>query len=119
MPANLAALDQLRHALPDLIRLGTSSWTYPGWHDLVYHRKYPKTGAGARMLEEYASFPLFRTVGIDSTFYRPPSEATLRRYAGYLPPHFPCCSKVWDQITVHTHSDARSPQLGGGRCGAI
>ena len=115
MPANLAALDQLRAALPDLIRLGTSSWTYPGWHDLVYHRSYPRTGAGARMLEEYAAFPLFRTVGIDSTFYRPPSEATLRRYAGYLPPHFPCCSKVWDQITVYTHSDARSPQHGGER----
>jgi len=115
MPVNHAALEDLRRALPDLIRLGTSSWTYPGWHDLVYHRSYPKTGAAARMLEEYARFPLFRTVGIDSTFYRPPSEKTLLQYDRYLPPGFPCCSKVWDQITVHTHSDARNPSLGGER----
>lgn len=113
MPVNRAALERLRQTLPDLVFLGTSSWTYPGWHDVVYHRTYPKTGASARMLEEYARFPLFRTVGIDSTFYRPPSENTLRQYARYLPPDFPCCSKVWDQITVHTHSDARNPRLGG------
>jgi uncharacterized protein YecE (DUF72 family) len=65
------------------------------------------------MLEEYARFPLFRTVGIDSTFYRPPAESTLEAYARALPPGFPCLSKVWDQITVHTHSEPRNPRHAG------
>ena len=38
------------------------------------------------MLEEYAAFPLFRTVGIDSSFYAPPEEEVLRSYAEHLPP---------------------------------
>ncbi len=115
MTVNLQALEQLRASLPDLIHLGTSSWTYPGWRGLVYSRDYPKSGAGPKMLEEYARFPLFRTVGIDSTFYRPPTENTLRRYADALPPGFPCLSKVWDQITVHRHSKARNPSHTGER----
>ena len=110
---NLQALEQLRASLPDLIHLGTSSWTYPGWRGLVYSRDYPKTGAGPRMLEEYARFPLFSTVGIDSTFYRPPTENTLHRYADALPPDFPCLSKVWDRITVHRHSEPRNPAHAG------
>ena len=39
-------------------------------------------GAPARMLEEYAAFPLFRTVGIDSSFYAPPTEEVLRGLCG-------------------------------------
>jgi uncharacterized protein YecE (DUF72 family) len=65
------------------------------------------------MLEEYARFPLFRTVGIDSSFYRPPAPNTLQAYAKALPPGFLCVSKVWDQITVHTHAGNRE----GGRAG--
>ena len=113
MAPNIQALEQLGAALPSLIRFGTSSWTYPGWQGVVYSRSYPKTGAGPRMLQEYARFPLFRTVGIDSTFYRPPTEATLRRYADALPAGFPCLSKVWDQVTVHTHSEPRNPLHAG------
>ena len=65
------------------------------------------------MLEEYGRFPLFRTVGIDSTFYAPPTEETLEGWARYLPPGFPCVSKVWDQITVQTHAKARNPGRAG------
>jgi uncharacterized protein YecE (DUF72 family) len=100
-------LRDLAARLPDVLRFGASSWTYPGWKGLVYQRDYPKTGASAAMLEEYARFPLFRTVGIDSTFYAPPTPAMLQSYARALPPGFPCVSKVWDRITVHTFPDAR------------
>ena len=106
-------LERLASALPALIRFGTSTWTYPGWQGLVYHRKYPKSGASARMLGEYARFPLFRTVGIDSSFYAPPEPKTLQAYAEALPADFPCVSKVWDQVTVHTHAKARQPALAG------
>lgn len=92
----------LAAALPDSIRFGTSSWTYPGWTGLIYAGAYPASGAGARMLGEYARWPLFRTVGIDSFFYRPPSARTLASYAAQLPPGFPCLSKVWERITART-----------------
>jgi uncharacterized protein YecE (DUF72 family) len=88
--------------LPEGIRLGTSSWNYPGWRGLVYQRDYGARGASAAMLAEYARFPLFRTVGIDSSFYGPPTDSTLRAYADALPPGFPCVSKVWQELTVHT-----------------
>jgi uncharacterized protein YecE (DUF72 family) len=88
------------------VRFGASSWNYPGWGGLVYHREYEGRGASARMLEEYAAFPLFRTVGIDSSFYAPPTEETLAAYDRSLPPGFPCVSKVWNQLTVHTFSKA-------------
>ncbi|HEU4698716.1 MAG TPA: DUF72 domain-containing protein [Gemmatimonadales bacterium] len=108
-------LRELRAELPVQVRFGTSSWTYPGWQGLVYHRPYPKTGAAARMLEEYARFPLFGTVGIDSSFYTPPTPDTLARYAEHLPAGFPCVSKVWDELTVHTHTKAKNPARAGQR----
>jgi len=95
------------------VRFGASSWNYPGWAGLVYHREYQGRGASARMLQEYAAFPLFRTVGIDSSFYAPPTEETLGSYARYLPPGFPCVSKVWNQLTVHTFTKAQDRARAG------
>jgi len=106
-------LIRLRDGLPPQVHFGTSSWTYPGWQDLVYSKPYPATGAVDRMLEEYARFPLFSTVGIDSSFYAPMTPKTLASYAAVLPDGFRCVSKVWDRITVHTFSKAREKTRGG------
>ena len=106
-------LRALAARLPAEIRFGASSWNYPGWRGLVYHREYEGRGVSARMLEEYAAFPLFRTVGIDSSFYAPPTQAVLEAYASHLPPGFPCVSKVWNQITVQTFSKAQDKARGG------
>jgi len=108
-----AELERVAARVPPTVMFGTSTWTYPGWTGLVYHRNYPRNPPAARMLEEYARFPLFRTVGIDSTFYRPPSAETLQAYARALPRGFPCVSKVWDQVTVHTFSGVRHEGMGG------
>ncbi|MBM4185832.1 MAG: DUF72 domain-containing protein [Gemmatimonadetes bacterium] len=106
-------LTRLAAAVPDVVRFGTSTWTYPGWTGLVYHRSYPASGAAAGMLAEYARFPLFRTVGIDASFYGPPKPETLRRWAAALPADFRCVSKVWERITVHTWSSPRDPARHG------
>ncbi len=108
-------IERLAAALPPLIRFGTSSWTYPGWSGLVYHEEYPSTGASAAMLAEYARWPLFRTVGIDSFFYRPASAKVLTSYAEALPEGFPCLSKVWDRITAHTFANPREKARWGQR----
>ncbi len=111
--AGMTGLAALAAKVPPLIRFGTSTWTYPGWRGLVYSRDYPKTGASAAMLEEYAQFPLFRTVGIDSFFYAPPSTRTLDQYAAALPPDFPCVMKVWDRLTVETFEGPRDRAVRG------
>ncbi len=109
-PANLRALVQ---RVPDNIRFGTSTWTYDGWAGEVYHRDY-KGAQPAKRLEEYARYPMFRTVGIDSAFYDPPSEETLAAYAKALPLGFPCVSKVWDRITARRfNQDRRWGNLAG------
>jgi hypothetical protein len=60
------------------VRLGTRPWAYEGWHGLVYQRIYPKSRFSQDTLTEYAGYEmdgivLFRTVGIDHSFYRPAS----------------------------------------------
>ncbi len=83
-----------------LIRLGTSTWTYPEWKDIVYHKPYNKKSIRTESLAEYAAFPPFSTVGIDNTFYAPPNPFIFEAYAKYLPEGFRCVSKVWQEITV-------------------
>lgn len=105
----------LARTLPPNVRFGTSTWTYDGWAGDVYHRRY-RGPQPAKRLEEYIRYPLFRTVGIDSAFYDPPSEEELQSYARALPSAFPCVSKVWDRITAKRLSqDAGQPGLAGMR----
>ena len=93
----------------DLIKFGTSTWTYEGWQGLVYHRQYAKTKFSQECLGEYCQYlyqgePLFRTVGNDSTFYRPPSANQLRRYLNQIPEGFEMCFKVWEELTIPTYA---------------
>jgi uncharacterized protein YecE (DUF72 family) len=111
--AGTTDFERLRARIPSLVRFGTSTWNYPGWRGLVYHRDYGPKGAAARMLKEYAAFPLFGTVGIDSSYYGPPTEAVLRGYAENLPAGFPCISKVWSQLTIHTFTKAQDREKAG------
>jgi len=111
-PSDLVALGS---RIAASIKFGTSTWTYDGWAGEVYHRAY-RGPQPARRLEEYARYPLFRTVGIDSAFYEPPSEEVLAAYARALPAGFPCLSKVWDRITARRfNQDPRWGNLAGQR----
>jgi len=115
LPEPGAEVTALARQLPPTVRFGTSTWTYDGWFGDVYHRHYRGPQPALR-LEEYARYPLFRTVGIDSAFYDPPSEKELESYARALPPGFPCVSKVWDRITAkRLGQDAPQPGLAGMR----
>src|SRR5437879_6510997 len=115
LPPPSPELVQLGRGIPPGIRFGTSTWTYDGWFGDVYHRRY-RGPQPAQRLEEYGRYPLFRTVGIDSVFYDPPSHETLAAYAKALPPGFPCVSKVWDRITARRfNQDRRWANLAGER----
>lgn len=92
------------------LRLGTSSWAYEGWQGLVYHRTYPKNRFSQDTLAEYASYsvngaPLFQTVGIDHSFYRPAGVKQLTHYAEQVPESFWFCSKVWEEITIPAYAN--------------
>lgn len=89
-----AAVRALADQIPPAIRFGTSSWSFPGWSGLVYRRPRRQTDLARDGLIEYARYPLFRTVGIDRSYYAPLTPDDLRRYAAQLPPGFPCCAKV-------------------------
>jgi uncharacterized protein YecE (DUF72 family) len=90
--------------LPSLIRFGGSSWTYRGWSNIIYFSSYKNEREFKRnCLGEYAKFPWFRTVGIDSAFYSPLSSKLLHEYAAQVPANFQWVSKVWERITIPTY----------------
>ncbi len=101
--------------LSPLIRFGTSTWTYEGWQGQVYKKQYAKSVFARECLGEYCQYqyndePLFRTVGNDSTFYRPPTTNQLRRYLNQIPEDFEMCFKVWEEITIPSY--AKQPRYG-------
>ena len=75
-------------ALPDEIRLGTSSWFFPGWRGLVYEGLHPQPALSKKGLAAYAQIPLLRTVSLDRTFYAPISAMEYARYASQVPDDF-------------------------------
>ena len=74
--------------LPTDIRLGTSSWFFPGWRGLVYEGVHPQTALSKKGLAAYAQIPLLRTVSLDRTFYAPITTVEYARYAAQVPDHF-------------------------------
>lgn len=74
--------------LPPEIRLGTSSWFFPGWRGLVYEGVHPQVTLSRKGLEAYARIPLLRTVSLDRTFYAPLSALEYARYASQVPDDF-------------------------------
>ncbi len=74
--------------LPLDLRLGTSSWSFPGWEGLVYDGSYRETTLARDGLVAYAKHPLMRTVSIDRTFYAPIPVVEYARYASQVPEGF-------------------------------
>jgi uncharacterized protein YecE (DUF72 family) len=82
------ALTTLARRLPAGLRLGTSSWSFPGWAHLVYAGPEPKAVLSRDGLTAYARHPLFGTVGVDSGFYAPLDAHRLARWAAQVPADF-------------------------------
>jgi len=74
--------------LPTDIRLGTSSWFFPGWRGLVYDGVHPQVALSRKGLAAYAEIPLLRTVSLDRTFYAPLTAVEYQRYAHQVPDAF-------------------------------
>jgi uncharacterized protein YecE (DUF72 family) len=79
---------QLRDALPPSLRLGTSSWSYPGWIGSVWAQEYSPQKLSKQGLRAYAQHPLLRTVSLDRAFYQPLSADQYAAYAAQVPEDF-------------------------------
>jgi uncharacterized protein YecE (DUF72 family) len=84
----LALADRLQERFGDRLRLGTSSWHFPGWAGLVWDRGYPAATLSRHGLPAYAAHPLLRTVSLDRSFYRPLGADAYRGLATQVPAGF-------------------------------
>lgn len=100
-------------ALPDTVRLGTSSWSFPGWKGIVWRdavsdRKLSRDGLAA-----YARHPLLRCVGLDRTHYAPMAVDQYRAYAAQVPESFRFLVKAHEATTIRRWPD--HPRYGARR----
>jgi uncharacterized protein YecE (DUF72 family) len=105
----LAQLPEHIHALsrrlpPDL-RMGTSSWSFTGWTNLVWNRTVSQRTVAREGLPIYARHPLFRTVGLDRTYYGPMTSEQLAALRVGLPDDFRVLAKAHAECTTCTFPD--------------
>ena len=110
LDARYARLAATAAALPLTLRMGTSSWSFPGWRGIVYPSAATASELSRHGLRDYARHPLLRTVGIDRSYYGPVPEEDLRRYADQLPDDFLCCVKAPGAITAYMIKASPRPQ---------
>jgi len=103
VPEDLAALAV---KLPPQLRLGTSSWSFPGWRDLVYDRTATTAQLARHGLAAYAKHPLLRAVGIDRSYYAPLSATDFAAYAGAVGPDFRFLVKACNACTSPVMHDS-------------
>jgi len=100
---------QLQTRLADLanqqVRVGTSSWKYPGWCGTIYEEeryltrgKFSESRFNRDCLSEYAE--TFPAVCVDAGYYRFPTEKYLTGLAEQVPDSFHFGFKVTDEITI-------------------
>lgn len=100
-----AELAALAAGLPARLRLGTSSWSFPGWAGLVYAGPATKAVLSRDGLTAYARHPLLGTVGVDSGFYAPLDAGRLARWAAQVPADFRFLVKAPAAVTQHRQRD--------------
>jgi uncharacterized protein YecE (DUF72 family) len=86
--------------LPPEVRLGTSSWSFPGWKGLVYRDEHSEAVLARRGLAAYAAHPLFGSVGLDRTFYAPVGADVMAAYAAAVPARFRFLVKAHEALAL-------------------
>ena len=89
----------LARQLPQGVRLGTSSWHFPGWRGIVWADTVAPGDLSRQGLAAYSQYPLFSSVGIDRSFYAPLSPRQYAAYAEQVPERFRFVVKAPSLIT--------------------
>lgn len=95
-----AQLTKMAEHLPQQIFFGTSSWAFEGWRGLVFASDAPKSKLSRHGLTAYAQHPLFRSVGLDRTYYAPITTSDFATYADMVPDHFRFLVKAHELCTL-------------------
>lgn len=95
-------LQSLAEQLPPKVHIGTSTWSFPGWRDIVYGDEYSSAKLSRDGLNALGAHPLLRCVSIDRSFYGPLSIADYARYASQVPAHFRFIVKAPASVTDAT-----------------
>lgn len=98
-----AADIELAARLPAELRLGTMSWSYPAWANLVYAGSHSTAVLAEAGLTAYAKHPLLRAVEIDRSYYGPLPSSTYRAYADQTPADFRFLVKAHEDCTVQRY----------------
>lgn len=94
-----APVADLAASLPRNLHMGTSSWSFPGWKEIVWGGDYAENRLAKEGLAAYARHPLLRSVSIDRSFYRPLSASQYAAYAAQVPDDFRFVVKAPSVIT--------------------
>ena len=97
-----------------MIRFGPAGWSYPDWAGVVYPEPRPR---GFDPLAHLARY--FDTVEVNSTFYRPPSPETPRRWARRVSVNarFKFTAKLWQRFTHQRESAWTQDEVDAVRAG--
>ncbi len=101
----LASIDSELHTigakLLQSIRLGTSSWSFPGWRGIVWESASSTAVLARDGLATYAKHPLLRTVGLDKTYYKPAPREEFARLRAQVTDDFRFLVKAHEALTRH------------------
>lgn len=106
------ALRALAARLPRSMRLGTSTWSFPGWRGIVWSRGSGLERLAREGLPAYAAHPIFRTVGLDRNFYRALSASQFSALAAQVPEDFRFLVKAPREVTDPYDRDDRGRPKG-------
>ncbi|RPH56533.1 DUF72 domain-containing protein, partial [bacterium] len=95
----------LGRELPEGVRLGGSTWSFPGWAGLVYDREHSPSRLAREGLAAYARYPLFRAVGLDRTHYMPVPAEDLAAYKTQVPEGFQFLIKAHEVCSLARFPD--------------
>lgn len=108
-PLALAELPERVHELgrrlPPYLRMGTSSWSFTGWSGLVWDREASQRTVARHGLAVYARHPLFRTIGLDRSYYAPMTTQELAKLRVGLPDDFRVLAKAHAECTTVKFGD--------------
>jgi uncharacterized protein YecE (DUF72 family) len=93
-------LGALASRLSPNVRLGTMSWSFPGWEGRVYRRAFSAKQLAMRGLTAYAQHPLLGSVEIDRSYYEPLPAGVFRAFAEQVPVGFRFVAKAHEGCTA-------------------
>ncbi len=97
-------IQALAKQLPPNLRMGTSSWSSTGW-SMVWNRTVSQRTVAREGLPIYAKHPLFRSVGLDRTYYAPMTCEQLASLRTGLPDDFRMLVKAHAEVTTVRFAD--------------